>query len=174
MGQIGELFECYLYLRSFLVKIWEFDPLGGQYRRSLPTGLQLILKKYHNVLSLMYFVVTLYYRMGQIGKLFEYYLYLGSFLVKIWAFDPLGCQYRGLPHTVLQLILKKHHHASFWMYLSGYFTWSNWSNCEVICIILIFEVILVKICLFDPPGCPYIGLPPIAMQLILMKYHHDH
>ena len=81
MGQIGELFECYLYLRSFLVKIWEFDPLGGQYRRSLPTGLQLILKKYHNVLSWMYFVVTLYYPMGQIGKLFEYYLYLGSFLV---------------------------------------------------------------------------------------------
>ena len=48
----------------------------------------------------------------------------------------------------------------------------KWSNSEVIWIIPIFGFFLVKMWVFDPPGCPCIGLPPTVMQLILKKYHH--
>ena len=42
------------------------------------------------------------------------------------------------------------------MYSSGYFILSNDSNWKLICIISIFEVILVKISVFDPLGRTYI------------------
>jgi hypothetical protein len=98
---------------------------------------------------------------------------LGSFLVKIWVFDPPGWPYIGLPTTVLQIILKKEHHALSWMYFCGYFTLSNGPNWEVICIRPIFGFILGKKWVFDLPRWPYIGLPPTVLQLILKKYYHD-
>ena len=36
----------------------------------------------------------------------------------------------------------------------------------------IIPIILVKMWGFDPPGSPYMVLPPTVMQLILNKYHH--
>jgi hypothetical protein len=105
------------------------------------------------------FVVTLHYQMVQIGKLFEEYQYLGSFLVKIWVFDTLGWPYIGLPLTVLQLILKKYHHALSWMYFCGYVALSNGANWEVIWIIPIFGVIFGQNLGIWPPGWPAIGSP---------------
>ena len=43
----------------------------------------------------------------------------------------------------------------------GYFALSKVPNKAIIWIIPIFGVILVKMWVFDPPGCPYIRLPPL-------------
>jgi hypothetical protein len=61
------------------------------------------------------------------------------------------------------------------MYFSGYFSLSNGPIWEVICIIApyqYFRWFLVKIWVFEPPGWPYIGIPPTVSQLILKKYHY--
>jgi hypothetical protein len=61
--------------------------------------------------------------------------------------------YRGTPHTVLQLILKKYHdHALCWMYFCGYFALANAPNCDVICILPIFGVIFRQNLGIWPPG----------------------
>ena len=117
-------------------------------------------------------MVTFYYQIGQIWELFAQYLYSGSFLVKIWVFDPLGCPYIGLPSTVLQLILKKYYHTLSWMYFCGYLAWSNGSNCEVICIMSIFGVIFGSKFGFLTIGVPKYRATPTVFQLILNKYLH--
>jgi hypothetical protein len=73
-------------------------------------------------------------------------------LVKNWVFDPPGLPYIGLTPTVLQLILKKYHHALSWMYFCGYFALSNGPNWEVICIIPIFGSIFGQKLGIWPPG----------------------
>jgi hypothetical protein len=78
--------------------------------------------------------------------------------------------YRVTP-TVLPLILKKYHYGLSWMYFCCYFVLSNHSNWEFICIILV-RSFLVKIWVFDPLGCSYIGLPPTVLPLIFNKYHY--
>ncbi len=50
---------------------------------------------------------------------------------------------------------------------NGYFVLLNGPNWEVTDRIPIFGVILVKIWVIDPPGSPYIVLPPAVWQLIL-------
>ena len=57
------------------------------------------------------------------------------------------------------------------MYFCDYFLLSNGPNLNVICIIPIFEVILVKILVFEPPGRIYIGVTPTGLQLFSNKYH---
>ena len=141
MVQIVKLFAYNQYLGSSLFKNWVFDPLGSQNIGLPPLFSNLLWRNTIMCCSECIFVVTFYYQMGQIWELFAYYLYLGSYFVKFWVFDPLGCPYIGLPSTVLQLILKKYHHTLSWMYFCGYLAWSNGSNCEVICITSIFGVI---------------------------------
>ena len=81
----------------------------------------------------------------------------------IW---PPGSPCIGLPPAVLQLILKKYHHALSWMYICGYFTLSNGPNREVIWIIQIFWLIFGQNVGIWLPGISTV------MQLILKKYHH--
>ena len=45
------------------------------------------------------------------------------------------------------------------MYFCGYYVLSNDPNSEEFSIISIFGVFFVKIWVFDPPGCPFIGFP---------------
>ena len=89
------------------------------------------------------------------NKPFAQYPYLGTVSAKIGVSPPPECPYIGLP-TIYQLILKKQNHGLSQMYSSGYFILSNDSNWKLICIISIFEVILVKILVFDPLGRTYI------------------
>jgi hypothetical protein len=53
------------------------------------------------------------------------------------------------------------------MYFCGYYMLSNGQNWEFFSIISIFGVIFVKISVFDPLGCPFIGSPSTFMQLIM-------
>ncbi len=91
----------------------------------------------------------------------------------MWVFDPPGRSYIELPLNILQLILKKYHHALSWMYFCGYFALRNGPNWEVIFIIAIFgDIFGQNLGISPPPGCPYIWLPPTVLQLMLKKYHH--
>ena len=44
---------------------------------------------------------------------------------------------------------------------------SKLSGCKLGGIILLFKVIFVKILVFDPPGCSFIGFAPTVIQLLL-------
>ena len=92
-----------------------------------------------------------------------------SFGQNLCVWPPAVPIYRVTP-TALPLILNKYHHGLSWMWLLHVL--SNDSNWEFICIISIFEVILVKIWVFDPPGCLYMGVPPTVSPLIMKKYQH--
>ena len=65
----------------------------------------------------------------------------GHFWLKFGYFAPPGSPCIALPPTVMQLILKKYHHALSWMYICGCFALSNGPNKEVLWIIPIFLVI---------------------------------
>jgi hypothetical protein len=90
----------------------------------------------------------------------------GVILVKIWVFDPLGWPYIGLPHTVLQLILKKYHHLLSWMYFCGYFVLSNGPNWSIIYIIPIFGVISGQNLGIWPPGVTIYRVTPHCFAII--------
>ena len=87
---------------------------------------------------------------------------MGSFFVKKWVFHPEVPIHKFTPHC---FSIKKYHHALSWMYFCGYFVLSNDSNWEFICIIPIFEVIFGQHLGIWPPGCLYIGLPPLFWHL---------
>jgi|ETNmetMinimDraft_14_1059893.scaffolds.fasta_scaffold37480_1 hypothetical protein len=86
--------------------MWVFDPPGCLFMRLPPTVMQFTLNIYCQGLILMHFVAFLGNLLAQIGTNLALHNYLGSFLVKIWVFDPLGCPFMGLPPTVMQFMLK--------------------------------------------------------------------
>ena len=71
----------------------------------------------------------------------------GSYLhnTNIWVifYQNLGIWPPAIGVTLhcLLIISKKSHHDLSWMYVCGYFGWSNESNYEVICIVSIFGMI---------------------------------
>ena len=79
---------------------------------------------------------------------------MGSFLGQNLGIWPPGVpKYRAIP-TVFKWILKKYHHALFWMYFCGYFLLSNGPNLGVICIIPVFGVVFCQNLGIWPPEVP--------------------
>jgi hypothetical protein len=95
----------------------------------------------------------------------------GHFSSTFWYLTPGVTIYRVTP-TVLQLILKKCHHALSWMYYCGYFALTNGPNWEVIWIIPIFGVIFCQNLGIWPPGVNIYRVTTPVLLLILKKYHH--
>ncbi len=120
--------------------MWEFDPPGVPIYRVTPNVFQLILKKYHHVLACMYFGYFLLSNRPGLGVICAIPIFGVIFGQNLGIWPPgvpicritLHCFTINFEETLI---------LCYECIKSGYFTLSNWSNCEVICITSIFGVI---------------------------------
>ncbi len=88
----------------------------------------------------------------------------GHFWSKTGYLAPCGAHIWSYPHCYAIHFEEIPSYLS-WMHIYGYFALSNGQNREVLRIISILGVILVKMWVFDTPGCPCIWLPPLFCNL---------
>ena len=94
---------------------------GGPRHRITPTVLQFILKKYHHTVSWMYFCGYFAWPNGwncEVICIISIFWVIFVQNLDIWP--PVVPIYRATPQC-FPIILKKWHHALFWMYFCGYF-----------------------------------------------------
>jgi hypothetical protein len=140
--------------------------------RDTPTVWPLILKKSHHALSWMYFCG--YFSLSN-GANWEVICIIPIFGIifsqKLGIWPPGDTIYQG---TLYCLAIHLEEISS--CFVLNVFLWllciTKWSKLGSICIIPLFVVIFGQNFGIWPPGCPYIGLPPTVLQLILKKYHH--
>ena len=91
----------------------------------------------------------------------------GDFWSKFWYLTPWGAYI--YIYGCLLLVCHLNTTTPSPKCISGICVLSNGLNWEVTCIIPIFGSFLVKILIFDPPGCWYVSLPPTVSRFISKK-----